>query len=184
MLKTEGIYWKPIQSGANEGTDLETVKQLTRLAPSHFHPSFHTFKAPLSPHTAAALENKYITVADIIKPLCPKPLIIEGAGGVLVPLNHCELMIDLIHAVDLPVIVVASSQLGTINHTLLTLQALRQKECMIEGVILNGPINKENRDSIRHHGQVKILGEVPPLTTLTKETLKDVLKNDHWKNNF
>jgi malonyl-CoA O-methyltransferase len=157
-------YWKPVQTGlAEEAGDTATVAALAGLVPGRLHPPRHAYAAPLSPHAAAALEQSQVALGDFSLPATDRFLIIEGAGGVLVPLNDQDLMIDLIFRLGLPAVVAARSTLGTINHTLLTLRALRARGVAVAGVVLNGPSNPGNRAAIERFGGVEVLAEVPPL---------------------
>ena len=160
-------YWKPIQTGSEEETDSETVRALSN---SKIYPSSYVFKAPVSPHLAAKLENQKIDLKSVI---CPKEdsLVIEGAGGIFTPLNDSEFIIDLIEQLNIPVLLVARSTLGTINHTLLTLQALRQRNISILGVITNGPHNKENQDAIEFYGQTKVLHHISWFEEVSQQSL-------------
>jgi dethiobiotin synthetase len=168
-----GAYWKPIQSGLEPSTDTDDVQVITGLEASHFIPERFRLPAPLSPHASAAIANIQINLADFQLPTTQKPhLIVEGAGGLMVPLNSQDLLIDLIQRLELPVCLVARSSLGTINHTLLSLNALRQANIPILGVILNGQPNAINREAIAHYGQVPILGELDRLTEINPATLK------------
>jgi len=161
-------YWKPVQTGAAEDAgDTPTVARLAGLAPERIHPPRHVFAAPLSPHAAAALEGARIDLTDFSAPASERPLVIEGAGGVLVPLNDTALMIDLIDHLKAPVVVVARSTLGTINHTLLTLAALRARGIEVMGVVLNGPPSPSNRQAIEQFGQVLVLAEIPRTDAVT-----------------
>jgi malonyl-CoA O-methyltransferase len=158
-------YWKPVQTGlADEAGDTATVAALAGLEPDRLHPPRHAYAAPLSPHAAAALEGCEIALGDFRLPAIDRPLVVEGAGGVLVPLNQHELMIDLIARLGLPAVVAARSTLGTINHTLLTLEALRARKIAILGVVLIGPPSPGNRAAIETFGQVRVLAEIPHLT--------------------
>lgn len=166
-----GHYWKPIQSGLEGETDTAKVLRLTRLAVQRMHPSAYVFRAPLSPHLAAAREGVTIDLATIRLPAADRPLVVEGAGGVLVPLNDRQLMVDLMVQLNLPVIVTARTTLGTINHTLLTLSALRQHGLPIAGVVLVGEPSPDNRQAIEHYGQAPVIGEIPWLEPLNAATL-------------
>ncbi|HVI50832.1 MAG TPA: dethiobiotin synthase [Candidatus Sulfotelmatobacter sp.] len=154
-------YWKPVQSGCLQDSDTDTVRQVNPQAV--LHPPARLLKAPLSPHEAAALEGVSIRLADFHLPVTDNLLVVEGAGGALVPLNDHDLMTDLMAHLGLPVLVVARSGLGTINHTLLTLEALRSRGLAVAGVVLNGPLNAANRQAIEHYGRVRVLGELPRL---------------------
>ena len=178
MLRAD--YWKPVQCGIIEGTDLDFIRRLTGLEEKHFHSETHLFAAPLSPHLAAEMEGKRIELADFQIPVTNnKHLIIEGAGGLLVPLNEDALLIDLMDQTKLPVVIVARSGLGTINHTLLSIQALRTKGIEILGVILNGPKNQKNKEAIEHYGQVKVIFELDQLPLVNRETMEQTI--EQWK---
>ena len=155
-------YWKPVQTGLATGDDdTATVAALARLQPERVFAPIYALQAPLSPHAAAELEGVTITMESIALPQTPYPLVVEGAGGLLVPLNDRAFMIDLVAKLALPVLLVARSTLGTINHTLLSLAALRARGLPIAGVILNGPPNAGNRDAIERFGKVSVLAELP-----------------------
>ena len=168
-------YWKPIQTGIEEDNDTLTVKNLAKLSADEIFDLGFRLEKPLSPHLSARLANVEITVDKVLKFIenaeKEKFYIVEGAGGVLVPLNETELMIDLIKALNLPVIVVARSGLGTINHTCLTLEVLRNQAIEIFGVIMNGEPNFENKKAIEHFGKVQVLAEMPKFEKLESKTL-------------
>ncbi|OIO01288.1 MAG: dethiobiotin synthase [Desulfovibrionaceae bacterium CG1_02_65_16] len=164
-------YWKPIQSGHPPDRDADVV---ARLSGAHIHPERHMLRAPLSGFDAARLEGKRIDLDDFRLPETARPLVIEGAGGVLVPINEHATTLDLIERLGAPVIVAARSGLGTINHTCLTLMALRARHIPIVGVALSGPLNPGNRAGIEQFGNVKVLAEIPPLEPLSRETLDRV----------
>jgi malonyl-CoA O-methyltransferase len=164
-------YWKPVQTGlAEEEGDSRVVARLAGLAAGEsgagrlFAP-VHELAAPLAPEPAAAAEGRVIRLADFVLPKPPgsRPLVVEGAGGLLVPLCEGAMIIDLIARLGLPVVLVARSTLGTLNHTLLSLEALRARRLPVAGVVLNGPANPGNRATIERLGQVRILAELPPL---------------------
>jgi dethiobiotin synthetase len=163
-------YWKPIQSGLP--TDTDSIRAATGLDDSHFIPERYRLTQPLSPHAAAKIDRVPISLSDFQLPPTDKPgLIVEGAGGLMVPINEQDLMIDLIRSLHLPVCLVTRSQLGTINHTLLSIAALRQAEIPILGVMMNGEKNQVNRNAIEHYGQVQVLGELEPLAEINPRTL-------------
>ncbi len=164
-------YWKPIQTGtATEPADSDTMAHLAPAA--QIAPPRHILAAPLSPEDAAAREHATITLADFTLPATDRPIVVEGAGGVLVPLNAHDLMIDLMVRLALPVILVAATSLGTINHTLLSLAALRARHLVVAGIILIGEDNPANTDAIARHGQARILHRLPHLSPLTPATLQ------------
>ena len=129
-------YWKPVQSGVPR--DFEAVQRLVRNPDTKLHPEQYLLKTPVSPHAAARIDNIEIRLSDFKVPQSPRTLIIEGAGGCLVPLNDRELMIDLIAHTGAQVILVSNHYLGSINHTLLTIEALRNRNIAIKGLVFNG----------------------------------------------
>jgi dethiobiotin synthetase len=172
-LGLNGTYWKPVQSGLDPISDTDYVRQVTQLDASHFLPERFRLTEPLSPHLSARLDGVEIHLSDFCLPesVPHSPLIVEGAGGLLVPLNDHDLILDLIKHLELPVCLVTRTQLGTINHTLLSIQRLQQANIPILGVIMNGPKNLENRRAIAHFGTVPILAELEPLDDVNPATL-------------
>ncbi len=169
----KGCYWKPIQSGVQEDIpDLEQVKKLTGLSADHFLPSRYLLQAPLSPDQAAALEGITLDLEQCALPLTNKPLVVEGAGGVYVPLSDQNNMLDLMQKLALPVIIVARGTLGTINHTLLTIEGLRQRGLTVHGVVFNGKLNPANQKAIEKWGQVRTLFQVPFFDTMEATRLQ------------
>ncbi|MBN1624963.1 MAG: dethiobiotin synthase, partial [Deltaproteobacteria bacterium] len=160
-----GFYWKPIQSGLEGGTDTEWVRQKTGLEDDHFFRETYRFNMPLSPHEAAVHDGVKIDLEAFHVPEAPKSeqLIIEGAGGVMVPLNDKHLMTDLIKRLNSPVLLVARSSLGTINHTLLSLEQLRREGIDVIGIVMNGPRNEGNRQAIERYGRIKVIAEIEPV---------------------
>ena len=154
-------YWKPVQSGLSDGTDSDTLKSLLDIPAARIHPSVYELTAPLSPHAAAEIDGVEIDMSRFSIPETAAPLVVEGAGGVLVPLTEKALIIDLMVQLGLPVLVVARAGLGTINHTLLTLNALRARKLEITGVVMSGPLNPGNRRAIETYGKVAVLAEIP-----------------------
>jgi len=160
-------YWKPVQTGMVTGDDdAATVVTLAALPAAHVYAPAYALQAPLSPHAAAELEGVRITLDAITLPPTAHPLVVEGAGGLFVPLNDRDFMIDLMAKLALPILLVARSTLGTINHTLLSLAALRSRGLAIAGVVLNGPPNAGNRVPIERFGQVRVLAELPRVAPL------------------
>ncbi len=174
MLALQCRYLKPIQSGDEDGTDTLRVKQLSGLSAERFLPEHYVTRTPASPHLSARIDGISINVDDICYQICeiPGPLLIEGAGGLYVPLNDKDFVLDLMQRLALPVVLVARSGLGTINHTLLSIQALRQANLEIHGVIMNGPLNPENRHAIEAFGQTRVVAEVPQLADLSLPSLQ------------
>jgi dethiobiotin synthetase len=141
-------YWKPVQCGSLNDTDTETLKRLTNRPESVFHPEGWKFTAPMSPHAAAARERKEIIVERLKAPETSRPLVIEGAGGLLVPLNSSQFVIDHIAQLDASVILVSRHYLGSINHTLLSAEALRVRRIPVLGIVFNGGSNAETEEII------------------------------------
>ncbi|HWG57840.1 MAG TPA: dethiobiotin synthase [Candidatus Acidoferrales bacterium] len=166
-------YWKPIQTGSREGTDRRTVMRLAGLSASRAFPETYCFAPPVSPHLAAARAGVRIRLASIRLPAVPRgeTLIVEGAGGALVPINCSQLTTDLMKQLALPVLLVSRTTLGTINHTLLSLAALRAARLAVRGVILVGNANRANHEAIEHYGRVRVLGRLPLLRALNRNAL-------------
>lgn len=173
MLHSKARYWKPVQAGL-ELTDEATVRELTRLGNERFLPTVYSLPEPLSPHEAARRAGITIELRKLALPESEGPLVAEGAGGLMVPLNDEFLVIDSIKQSGLPAILVCRTTLGTINHTLLSLEALRARDIPIAGVILSGPDVPHNRAAIETYGKTPVIAHIPPLQPLSKETLKAI----------
>ena len=170
-------YWKPIQSGLLEKTDTAWVREMTGLPSTHFFPETYRFRFPLSPHVAAAKDGICIDLESMVLPQIPGGhLIVEGAGGIMVPLNERHLMLDLMKKLQLPILLVAKSGLGTINHTLLSLAMLKNHCLPVFGVVMNGPRNSDNRKAIEHYGNTAVCAEIEPLECIDGTTLKDAFR--------
>ncbi len=169
-LHTGWAYFKPIQTGVLEGSDKETV---SLLSGAPIYPECYAFDAPVSPHLAASFEEKSIEVKQITLPSSCS-MIIEGAGGVCVPLNEKELMLDLFCHLNHPIILVASARLGTINHTLLSIKAIRDKKLDLLGVIMTGDDVLENKKAIEHYGRTTVLACLPWFSEVNKNVLENV----------
>jgi dethiobiotin synthase len=167
-------YWKPVQTGTLQDDDTSSVMALSDCGPSGVLDAGVRLPQPVSPHLAARLEGQVIRVPELVERITREPdavWVVEGAGGVMVPLDDHTTIAVLMRALALPVIVVARSALGTINHTLLTLEALRTRTLRVAGVVMVGAPHSENRAAIEHHGKVAVLGELPPLDPLTADDL-------------
>jgi len=170
-------YWKPLQSGLHEKTDTAWVQEMTGLPSSHFYPETYRFRFPLSPHVAAEKDGVRIDLELMDLPqTLGGHLIVEGAGGIMVPLNEHHLMLDLMKKLQLPILLVAESGLGTINHTLLSLEMLKNHSLQVLGVVMNGPRNPENRKAIEHYGNTAVCAEIEPLECVDKVTLKNTFR--------
>jgi len=175
MAGIKAAYWKPIQSGIEGITDTSWVKNMTGLPDDHFVPETYLLSQPLSPHASAEHDGVQIDLKSFALPDNEKypRLIVEGAGGVMVPLNENQFMADLIKYLNLPVLLVARSTLGTINHTLLSLELLRKKGIDVFGVVMNGPGNKINKKTIEAYGQVDVVAEVDQLSRIDSSGLDE-----------
>ena len=169
-------YWKPIQTGASEGTDRETVVKWTGVAADRTCAESYIFDRPVSPHLAAEQEGSAIDLHRIRRPMSQEALIIEGAGGVFVPINEDAFMLDLIRLLGTPVIVAARTTLGTINHTLLTLAAIRNRKLDLRGVVMIGKENPDNRRAVERYGNVPVIGVIPWLDTIDRRALISVFE--------
>ncbi|MBF0295717.1 MAG: dethiobiotin synthase [Magnetococcales bacterium] len=169
--KWSAAYWKPVQSGLEEECDSDFVRRLSGAA---VFPERFRLTHPLSPHEAARRDGVHIGLDDFLAPVAPCPLIVEGAGGVLAPLNDEARMVDLMARLGLPVVLVARTALGTINHSLMSLECLRARGLQVWGAILSGPPDAVNREAIARFGRVRILAEIPRLEPLTRASLMAV----------
>ena len=170
--KLKADYWKPVQSGDLDISDSLFVKHL--VSPETIiHPESYRLSQPLSPHLSAKLDGINITVQSIKKPQTENNLVIEGAGGLMVPLNDNELIIDLIKSLQAKVIVVSQNYLGSINHTLLTLEVLKANNVSVEGIIFNGTENHESEQYIANYSKVKVLGRIPKMSIVDSESIKN-----------
>lgn len=174
LAHLDACYWKPVQAGAEPETDTQTVRCLAELPEDRILPEAYVLKEPLAPHEAARREGISIDMAKLVAPQDDRLLIVEGAGGLLVPLNEEDYVIDLIEDLNLPVILVARSTLGTINHTLLSLEALRRRGLVVAGVVINGPESPHNRAAIERYGKTQVIAEIPRLDTVTRSALRQI----------
>lgn len=171
-------YWKPIATGSAEPRDTQVIERLCGPEVEILQ-ELYLFEPPVSPHLAARLANKKIHPERVLKALetyqqedSKRTLIIEGIGGLLVPLTEDGyLLATLLKEMALPCLLVASSILGTINHTLLTLEAMRSRNLKVVGVVLNGPPNHENRLAIEEFGSVQVISEIEPIGSLSSKSV-------------
>ena len=155
----EADYWKPVQAGDLENSDTHKVKAYVSNSKSKFHPNSYALNTPASPHFSAARDGITIDVKQIKEPKTINHLVIEGAGGLLVPLNETRCIVDLIKA-DYKVIVVSRHYLGSINHTLLTIEALKSRKIKIAGIIFSGDKNESTETIIQHRTGVTCIGRI------------------------
>lgn len=178
---TKGVYWKPIQCGTEHGTDTQWVRRITGLPMDRFFREAHCLPHPLSPHAAARKAGIRIGLNDFNPPPDPEgSLVVEGTGGVMVPINEKYMMLDLMKKLSLPVLLVARSILGTINHTLLSLEAIRRHHLHVIGVVLNGKRNPSNKQAIEYYGRTRVLLEIDPLGAIDKDILANYFNVMEW----
>jgi len=172
-LGLDATYWKPIQSGLHEETDTEFVRRTTGLPDERVLGERFRLTEPLSPHASAEIDGVTIRMDDFTLPdTVTERLVIEGAGGLLVPINETDMIIDLIAHLKLPALLVSRSELGTLNHTFLSLEALRSRDIPVLGVVMNGPVNESNRRAIEKYGEVEVIAELEPLNEIHPEMLQ------------
>jgi dethiobiotin synthetase len=155
----EADYWKPIQAGDLENSDSHKVKEYVSNSISKFHPNSYALNTPASPHFAAERDGITIDLKQIKEPKTINHLVIEGAGGILVPLNDTYCIVDLIKS-DYKVIVVSRHYLGSINHTLLTVEALKSRKIEVAGIIFSGDKNESSETIILNKTGVKFIGRI------------------------
>jgi dethiobiotin synthetase len=166
-------YWKPIQSGLEDESDSEIVARLGGLSPARMIPEAYRLKTPASPHQAAAIDGISIDAAALALPHTgARALVVEGSGGLMVPLDRSTLLIDVFARWRAPVVLCARTALGTINHSLLSIEALRHRAIALLGVAFIGESNPESERIICEIGNVKRLGRLPRLSPLTRDALR------------
>lgn len=177
-------YWKPIQSGLDEETDSETVLRLGRIPSQRILPEAWRLKTPVSPHLSAEIDAVTLDPDALQPPETNLPLIIEGAGGLLVPLTRHETFADVFGRWQIPIILCARTGLGTINHTLLSLEAMRQRRIPVLGVAFIGDTYPDTQRIIEEMGNVRILGRLPRLEPLTPDTLRRAFRENFHTSSF
>jgi len=175
-------YWKPVQAGELNNSDQQTVKGLVDNNTSVFHPESYRLNQPMSPHAAAERDGIEIDLSLIKAPKTNNHLIIEGAGGLLVPLNSKDTILDLIETLDVEVILVSRHYLGSINHTLMSIDVLKQRNISIKGILFNGNENKDTETIISKMSDVKVLGRIDELDVVNKSRIHSVA--EELKNNL
>lgn len=170
--KLQADYWKPIQSGDLNFSDTLKVKSLISNPYSKFHPEAYQLTQPFSPHKSAELDGVEIKLNQIALPQTSNGLVIEGAGGLMVPLNRKELIVDLIVQLQAEVIIVSKNYLGSINHTLMTLTLLHQKNISIKGIIFNGEPDTYSESMILDYSGVEFIGRIPTSHQLNRNVIK------------
>ena len=173
-------YWKPVQAGDLEFSDTDRVKSWISNERSVFHPSAYALKTPMSPHAAAELDGLRIDPVSIVEPVTSNDLVIEGAGGLLVPLNDNDAIVDLIRE-DYRIIVVSRNYLGSINHSLLTLEALRSRGLTVSGIIFNGESVPSTEKIVETMGRVPVIGRIGQEEIIDKLTVSKYAKRFRTK---
>lgn len=173
-----GCYWKPVQSGLDEETDSEAVARLGRIPPERILPETYRLRTPASPHLSARIDGVSIRPEHLLPPKVDRPLVIEGAGGLLVPLTERSVFADVFARWQIPVILCARTGLGTINHTLLSLEALRRRAIPVLGVAFIGEEQADSEAIIAELGEVRRLGRLPRLDPLTPERLRQAFREN------
>jgi dethiobiotin synthase len=174
LTHLDAFYWKPIQAGTEPTTDAATVQRLAEVGPERILSEAYVLPDAMAPHEAARQAGIALDMAMLAAPACEGLLIVEGAGGLMVPITDEAYMIDLAADLDLPIILVARSTLGTINHTLLSIEAIRRRGLPLAGVVITGPETPHNRAAIQRYGQVEVIVEIPWLDTISRSALKDI----------
>ena len=176
------FYWKPIQSGIETATDSQTIEKLARINKAKIINEAYVFTKPLSPHWAAEIDQKTIDFNFLQLPKLNDPLIVETAGGLMVPLTRNFLQIDQIKQWNLPVILVCKSSLGTLNHTLLSIEALQKRNINILGLVVNGEKHLDNPKTLFEFSRIPVIAEFPYLPKVDSNNLDILWKELNIKN--
>jgi len=177
-------YWKPIQAGRDGGTDATCVADLAGVSADKILPEAYCLSVPASPHFAAEEDGVAIDLEALDVPEVSGSLIVEGAGGLMVPITRSTLQIEVFAGWDLPVILCARTSLGTINHTLMSLAVLHDWELPIHGIIFVGDENRDSQKTIVAMGGARCLGRLPHLDVLTSETLSAAFEANFQRQDF
>ncbi|MEO1516286.1 MAG: dethiobiotin synthase [Bacteroidota bacterium] len=165
-------YWKPVQCGDLDNTDTHKIQRWAQHPSLRCHPERYALQMPASPHKAAAAEGVDIQLQDFALPPTDGPLIVEGAGGLLVPLNHRDTIADLIHQLGLPVILVSRHYLGSINHSLLSLAYLRERQIPLHGILFSGEPNESTEDVILQMTNAPCLGRIGEIEEVNADSVQ------------
>jgi dethiobiotin synthetase len=174
-------YWKPIASGSDDGpAESVTVAGLLKNGAERIFSERYLLRKSLSPHVAAALDGVEVSLDQFSLPVCDAPLVVELAGGIMVPLNDRETNLDLIQRLGLPVVVVSRHYLGSINHTLLTLSALRARNVSVKGIVFNGEELPDTERIVTSMGDVPVIGRVPTLGDVSQSAISEFASQCGW----
>lgn len=168
----EGDYWKPIQAGDVDNSDSHKIQSYLSNSKTKIHPNSYLLRTPASPHLAATLDGISIELKNIKEPKTKNDLVIEGAGGIFVPINETETIVDLIKG-EYKVVIVSRHYLGSINHTLLTIEALQNRKINIGGIIFNGNENKSSEEIILNKTKLKFIGRIEDEPYFDKNVIKE-----------
>ena len=170
-------YWKPVQAGELNHSDRMKVEALIDNNRTKFHQEAYKLNQPMSPHAAAERDGVEIDISSFKIPDTNNHLVIEGAGGLLVPLNDKDTILNLIESLKCEVILVSRHYLGSINHTLMSIEALQQKKIPIKGILFNGKENKDTESIITKMSCVNIIGRIDELDDLNKSVINSIAQN-------
>ena len=173
----EADYWKPVQAGELDTSDTMKVQSLIDNDSSKFHPEAYRLNHPMSPHAAAERDGVDLDISSFEIPKTDNHLVIEGAGGLLVPLNKKDTILDLIDILKCEVILVSRHYLGSINHTLMSIELLKQRKIPIKGILFNGNENKDTESIITEMTGIKALGRIDELEELNKSVINSVAQD-------
>ena len=173
----EADYWKPVQAGELDTSDTMKVQSLIDNDSSKFHPEAYRLNHPMSPHAAAERDGVDLDISSFEIPKTDNHLVIEGAGGLLVPLNKKDTILDLIDILKCEVILVSRHYLGSINHTLMSIELLKQRNISIKGILFNGNENKDTESIITEMTGIKALGRIDELEELNKSVINSVAQD-------
>lgn len=168
----EADYWKPIQAGDVDNSDSHKLKNLISNPKTKIHPNSYLLQTPASPHLAASLDGIIIDRKEIKEPKTKNHLVIEGAGGIFVPINDTETIVDLIQK-EYKVIVVSRHYLGSINHTLLTIEALKNRKLNVSGIVFNGDPNTSSEEIILNKTGIKFIGRIEKEPYFDQNVIKE-----------
>jgi dethiobiotin synthetase len=180
----DGYYWKPVQSGLEDETDSDVVRRLSGLAPERVLPERYRLTTPVSPHLAAHIDGIAIDSGGLELPAMPAPLVVEGAGGLMVPLTREVTYVDVFTRWRAPLVLCARTTLGTINHTLLSIEAIRARNIPLLGIAFIGDANTDTERTILDMGQTRRLGRLPHLPILNDDTLRTAFASHFDARNF
>ena len=180
----KSFYWKPIQSGIETETDSQSILRLSGIKKEKILKEAYIFEKPVSPHWAAEIDGKKIDINLLNLPKIDGSIVIETAGGLMVPITRNFLQIDQIRKWNLPVIIVCRSSLGTLNHTLLTIEALKKRNIKILGLIINGEKHLDNPKTLREFSKLPIIAEFPRLNNIDKNNLDRLWKELNREKNL